>query len=272
MNRVIVLAISVALLAIPSVGSSSAVAAKPKCGGLVATKVGTNKSQVIRGTPRRDVIVAKGGVDRIYGEGGNDVICAGPGNDIIEGGPGKDRIFGEGGNDVLKGGPGKDFLDGGAGRNACYPAAGGDKLRNCEDADLAVDITIVKPSVEQIFGDDEADAVADDNEAIEFTVRVRNLGAKRSGPFDLTLSQVQTGITCGVDHSGTTSEESLWPGAFFETVYVIKDGCTRAPATGVDPELTITATVEPASADADQDNDEASVRIDIRPPVTLPAP
>ena len=50
MSRVVVLAISVALLAIPSVGSSSAVAAKPKCAGLVATKVGTNKSQVIRGT------------------------------------------------------------------------------------------------------------------------------------------------------------------------------------------------------------------------------
>ena len=141
---------------------------------------------------------------------------------------GKDRIYGEGGNDVLKGGPGKDFLDGGAGRNACYPAAGGDKLRNCDEADLAVDITIVKPSVEPILGDDEVDAVADDGEAIEFTVRVRNLGAKRSGPFDLALSQLGTGIICAVDHSGTTTEESLWPGAFFETAYAIEDGCTRA--------------------------------------------
>lgn len=269
MTRLVV-ALTIALLAIPGISSSAIAGKPPKCDGLVATIVGTDKSQVIRGTPKRDVIVAKGGNDRIFAGGGNDVICAGPGNDFIDAGRGMDRVFGGTGNDVLKGGPGKDLLDGGPGKDGCYPAAGGDRIRNCEDADLAVSIVIVSPSGEPTEKDDDADAVADDGEAIEFMIRVRNLGAKRSGSYGLVLSQVETGVECGFDHSGTTAGESLWPGAFNETTYSIEDGCATQP--GMEWNVTIIASADVTNPDADLTNNEATARIDVTPAVTLPAP
>lgn len=256
MTRPVVLALTLALLAIPS-ASSSAIAGQPsKCDGLRATKVGTDRSQVIHGTKRDDVIVAKGGSDRIFAGAGDDVICAGPGNDIIDGGSGKDRILGGFGNDTLKGGPGKDFLDGGPGRDGCYPAAGGDKLKACEGADLAV--TILGPT-----------SVAS-GDPIDFDVRVTNNGSTRSGSYDLVLSQVQTSVLCGVDHSGTTSFGSVWPGAYAESSYAIPGGCVAQ--SGSEWYVTITAVVEPANPEADTTDNEATARLDITNSGALPTP
>ena len=89
----------------------------PTCGGLKATKVGTNGRNRIRGTGRRDVIVGKGGNDTLIGLGGNDVLCGNSGRDTLKGGPGRDRLLGGGGPDKLIGGPGKDSLVGGPGRD-----------------------------------------------------------------------------------------------------------------------------------------------------------
>lgn len=69
-------------------------AAKPRCMGKKATKVGTAASETIRGTKRADVIVARGGNDTIIGKRGNDRICAGPGDDFMVGGPGNDVYSG----------------------------------------------------------------------------------------------------------------------------------------------------------------------------------
>jgi len=257
MSRVVVIALTLALLAIPGVtGSSVEAKGKAKCNGLVATKVGTDRSQVIRGTKRDDVIVAKGGNDRIFAGAGNDVICAGGGKDHIVGDRGKDRIFGGSGNDTLKGGPGKDLLDGGKGRDGCYPAAGNDKLRGCEDADLVV--TILGPSV------------VDDGAPIELTIRVTNSGAKRSGPYDLVLDQAPTNVICALDLSGSTAFMSVWPGAFNESSHAIPDGCATQP--GNEWSVTITALVESANRDADESDNQATARIDVTPPVTLPLP
>ena len=257
MTRLVVLAMAITLLAIPSLTSSSVEAkGKAKCNGLVANKVGSNRSEVIRGTKRDDVIVAKGGNDRIMAGAGDDVICAGGGNDSIEGGSGKDRIFGGYGNDTLKGGPGKDLLDGGPGRDGCYPAAGGDKLRGCEEADLGV--TILGPS-----------SVAD-GDPIELTIRVTNSGAKRSGPYDLVLTQVPTNVVCSADLSGSTEFVAVWPGAYNESSHSIPDGC--ATQSGSDWNVAITALVETANPDADETDDQASSRIGVTPPVTPPAP
>jgi uncharacterized delta-60 repeat protein len=98
----------------------------PRCAGIVATKVGTAKRNVIRGTNKRDVIVSLGGDDLIKGRGGNDLICAGAGKDVVKagagndrvfGGSGRDRLLGEGGRDRLLGEAGKDALRGGPGRD-----------------------------------------------------------------------------------------------------------------------------------------------------------
>ena len=246
MARVIVFALIAALLAIPG-ASDTAMAAKPRCDGEKATMVGTAKSQVMQGTPRRDVIVAKGGSDRIFSGGGDDVICAGTGNDLIDAGSGKDRIFGGSGNDTLKGGPGRDLIDGDDGQDGCYPSAGGDRVVRCEEADLSV--SIISPV--SVAGD----------APIAFTIRVKNVGSKRSGPTELLLTQVATAAICGLDHSGSSMLESVWPGAYVDAAFSIANGCSVQ--SGGDPHLDITAAVESLNPDDDPTNDQITARISI---------
>ena len=259
MARVIAVALIATLLAIPGV-SEPVMAAKPRCDGLKATIVGSDKSQTMFGTKRDDVIVAKGGVDRIFGEGGDDVICAGPGNDVVDGGVGRDRIFGAYGNDELKGGSGKDLLDGSDGQDACYPAAGGDRVVRCEEADLKV--TIVSPA-----------SVAAGT-PIVFNVVVQNVGVKRAGASTLSIVQTATGVVCGRDHTGTTSIESLWPGGKdgheASDAFRIEGGCSLGA--GADQHLDITATATSANPDDDPANDTATARIVITSPGSLPTP
>lgn len=95
MRRALILAILPPPLgAVVPVGAAEA-AEKPRCHGKVATIVGTDGSDEIKGTSGRDVIVGGAGNDEIDGRGGADVIC------------------GAGGSDELRGGGGDDLLDGG---------------------------------------------------------------------------------------------------------------------------------------------------------------
>jgi hypothetical protein len=88
------------------------------CGGRAVTYIGTGRGDLLKGTPKPDVILGLGGGDVIRGLGGNDVMCGGGGADRINGGPGKDVLLGQGGADTLTGGPGKDRLVGGAGKDS----------------------------------------------------------------------------------------------------------------------------------------------------------
>lgn len=99
-----------------------------RCQGKVATIVGTNQADKLRGTAGRDVIVGLGGNDQILGLGGNDIVCAGGGKDVVRGGGGKDRIRGDSGADVLIGGSGSDRIDGGSGNDRLSGGAGRDRL------------------------------------------------------------------------------------------------------------------------------------------------
>jgi hypothetical protein len=247
MARLVVFALSFALLAIPTV--SSTVLATPTCDGLAATHVGTSGSDLIRGTGRRDVIVARGGHDKVVGRGGNDVVCAGSGRDTVVGGAGRDRIFGAGGNDTLKGGRGFDRLDGGTGADACHPGAGGASMVACEPADLAIEVD-ARPS-------------ADEEENIQFTVHVENLGATPSAAYDYVLTVTETSVECGFDPSETLSQPSLGPGHFQDHSYEYQGGCVISP--GLDPHLDIQVSVEQPGSDADPTNDSASARIEIVP-------
>jgi extracellular elastinolytic metalloproteinase len=87
-----------------------------RCGGRVATIVGTPRANTLRGTARADVIAGLGGNDRISGLGRSDTICGGPGRDRLSGGAGADRLLGDAGVDTLTGGPGRDTCTGGPGR------------------------------------------------------------------------------------------------------------------------------------------------------------
>lgn len=104
-----------------------------RCGGLRATRVGTNGNDEIYGTNGRDVIHGLGGNDEIYGRGGNDVICGGAGSDDIDGGPGNDKLKGQGGNDELYGKQGNDNIDGGGGFDEGKGGPGRDTCRRVED-------------------------------------------------------------------------------------------------------------------------------------------
>ena len=91
-----------------------------RCDGIVTTRAGTPRRDVINGTSRRDVIAAFGGNDLVRGLGGNDLVCGGDGRDTLAGGAGRDRLLGGPGVDVLRGGGGRDALLGGAGRDHLF--------------------------------------------------------------------------------------------------------------------------------------------------------
>jgi Domain of unknown function DUF11/RTX calcium-binding nonapeptide repeat (4 copies) len=79
-----------------------------RCNGEVATIVGSNRPDVLRGTDGDDVIAALGGRDVVFGLGGDDVLCGGKGRDVLLGNGGTDLLLGNGGRDVAIGGRGDD--------------------------------------------------------------------------------------------------------------------------------------------------------------------
>ncbi len=73
-----------------------------KCGGKVATIIGTAASDKLIGTSGNDVIVGLGGDDTINGGRGKDRLCGGTGVDSLVGGAGKDICDGGKGKDTAK--------------------------------------------------------------------------------------------------------------------------------------------------------------------------
>lgn len=78
---------------------------------------GTNRADVLRGTPGDDVICAFDGNDRVYGGGGTDILV---------GADGWDRMWSEDGNDLMRGGSGTDTLDAGLGDDLLFGDAARD--------------------------------------------------------------------------------------------------------------------------------------------------
>ena len=102
-----------------------------RCQGRRATIVGTDRGERLRGTRRRDVIVARGGRDVIVGGGGSDVVCAGAGRDRVQTGDGDDHVGGGGGADLLDGDDGDDTIVGGPGADRCFQGWGRGRTRGC---------------------------------------------------------------------------------------------------------------------------------------------
>jgi hypothetical protein len=78
------------------------------CAGRIATIVGTNDADELRGTSGDDVIAALRGDDSVQGRGGDDLVCGGKGRDDVAGGRGDDFLRGGSGRDTCDGGPGRD--------------------------------------------------------------------------------------------------------------------------------------------------------------------
>jgi Tol biopolymer transport system component len=112
----------------------------PTCKGRTPTIIGTPDRDRLKGTSRKDVVIAMGGDDRVRTYSGADVVCGGAGRDVIDagsngegggsdlvsGGPGADtivlgpelgRAFGDGDDDLLVGSKGGDALYGGKGKD-----------------------------------------------------------------------------------------------------------------------------------------------------------
>lgn len=95
--------------------------------------VGNVRTNIFYGGHGRDLIVARGGSDRAYGDDFRtlvDPFCH-PylgGADRIYGGRGRDRLRGCGGADFVSGGPGPDYIDGQRGRDRIGGGSGRDRL------------------------------------------------------------------------------------------------------------------------------------------------
>jgi hypothetical protein len=99
--------------------------------------LGTNRADRITGTNRRDRILALGGNDHVDGGRSHDCLDGNRGHDRVAGGLGDDRLFGQSGRDKLTGGLGNDRLYGGAaadslntgfGRDYANAGAGNDRV------------------------------------------------------------------------------------------------------------------------------------------------
>lgn len=119
---------------------------------------GTERDDVLLGTPERDIIDARGGDDIVYGRESDDIIFGGPGNDTLIGGDGDDTLYGQDGNDRLFGGLGNDILFGGAGNDRLFGEEGDDILIG-EDGD---DYLSGGAGDDRLFGEDGEDVLDGD--------------------------------------------------------------------------------------------------------------
>jgi RTX calcium-binding nonapeptide repeat (4 copies) len=109
---------------------------------MAATIVGDDGPNTLTGTPRGDLVRAKGGDDTVSSLGGRDFVVAGDGNDAVDAGAGRDFARGGEGDDTIRGGgggpgqrgdalhgnPGNDTVTGGAGFDLVTGNAGADNL------------------------------------------------------------------------------------------------------------------------------------------------
>ena len=119
------------------------------------SSIDTIRSDRLKGSTGKDVLLGGGGNDRLYGKnsadrldgrggedtlfggtgndtliggGGRDRLLAGSGNDLTYGNGGADKLYGHGGNDTLLGGSGNDFLVGGGNNDLLKGQGGTDTL------------------------------------------------------------------------------------------------------------------------------------------------
>jgi cysteinyl-tRNA synthetase len=94
-------------------------------------------ANTIEGTPWRDLMLGRGGDDRLSGGAARDRLDGGDGADRLHGGGANDRLIGGAGADRLHGGAGDDRLTGGTGDDRMHGGAGADMLDPGAGSDLA---------------------------------------------------------------------------------------------------------------------------------------
>jgi Ca2+-binding RTX toxin-like protein len=66
---------------------------------IIGVRIGTSRSDVLRGSEGTDLLFGLGGNDILLGRGGDDLLCGGAGNDTLLGGSGADVFSGGSGSD-----------------------------------------------------------------------------------------------------------------------------------------------------------------------------
>ena len=140
------------VLAGPAAATQSDSTRTPTCAGEPATVVGTAASDDLRGTPRRDVVVARDGDDQIHTGAGRDLVCAGDGFDFLRLGRGVDRALGSAGDDTVHGGDGADRLKGQSGIDQLDGGAGDDELFGGRGAGIIIEGFIGGPGDDRLIG------------------------------------------------------------------------------------------------------------------------
>jgi CSLREA domain-containing protein len=89
-------------------------------------RVGTNRRDLMAGSPRGDDLRGRGGNDEINGYGGDDCLDGGEGDDFLNGSFGSDVLKGGSGADIGNGGPSDDLVLGGSGNDGFGGGEGDD--------------------------------------------------------------------------------------------------------------------------------------------------
>jgi Tol biopolymer transport system component len=138
----------------------------PKCAGRIATIIGTPGKDNLRGTKRKDVVIALAGDDRVTTFASADVVCSGAGRDRVDAGGnapggGGDLVLGGPGADHLKLGPelgtlrgegGDDLLLGSKGGDGLYGGPGDDVLRGGDNPFFNSDFLFGGPGRDRLYG------------------------------------------------------------------------------------------------------------------------
>ena len=103
----------------------------------MATIIGTNTGETLRGSAFGDDISGRGGNDNIRGRAGDDLVKGNGGNDTLAGNGGSDTLRGGNGNDQLDGGGGQDLLRGGYGNDDLIGSRGNDTVNGGDGIDTA---------------------------------------------------------------------------------------------------------------------------------------
>lgn len=131
MKRLMMLALVVVMvLAFCSV----AVAATVRCDG--GSCRGTEGSDNLKGSAKRDIAYAFGGNDNITGNGGSDELYGAVGADRVLGGAAPDELYGGSGRDRVNGESGIDDIFGGYGADTLIGGEGSDYISGGNGNDL----------------------------------------------------------------------------------------------------------------------------------------
>lgn len=157
-------------------------------------------SALLIGTPGRDLILAGGLGDQMFGLGGDDCLIGGVADDYASGGDGNDSIWGWNGADVLEGDLGNDILIGSDQNDVLLGGPGNDHLEGQDNEDFlqggdGADTLIGGDDIDRMDGDAGDDALFGN-----FGEDVLN-----GGPGDDLIDGGGGGDVCVIDASDTVA-------------------------------------------------------------------